>query len=173
MSYVSIQTKSITETEAYIAVFIEPTISDFNWKRIMSEKYQKNKEPNKKYMFRSLLNFSDYVPFTYLIILFALIVWLISDETFMKELASLVNIILFLSLLFEIFLVLQSTQYSKEDYYFECKKYFEKQKQQEESFKPSQAKLVDSNGKEIFISESTYQVLLKVAEMIASVRQYL
>ncbi len=137
----------------------------------------KGRSSNKEYMFRPPLNFPDFYPLAYTFILIYILVFVAISITPTTEKLALKEILLATALIITITIVfvfvLQTTESSKEKYYLKCKNYFEKQKQQEESFKPSQAKLVDSNGKEIFISESTYQVLLKVAEMIASVRQYL
>lgn len=122
ISYVAVQTKSITETEAYIAVFIEPEIQSFQWKQIIFEKHQQSKEPKKKYLFRSPLNSSDFAAFAYAIILVSLILLLVYNEKFMKGLATdWTNISLLVFLIVVIFLVLQSTEYNKENYYMRCK----------------------------------------------------
>lgn len=171
--YISSQTKSLVETEAYISVFLEPKIDQYlQWRKIINKRNRKGRSLNKKYMFRPPRNFPDFYPFVYSFILIY-IVFIVADSiTTTTEKLVLGNILLAIGLIITTivvwFFVLGTTEYSKEKYYQKCKQDFEEQKQQEESLKPSQEKLVDSNGKEIPIPESTYQVLRKVTEIMAS-----
>lgn len=164
--YMFVQAKSIADTEAYIAVFIESELPiDFKWKELIFEKSKISRNPQKTDTFRSPFTFCDYAAFAYLSILFSLIFLLLLTNTFSINLASIVFIIFAIGL---IFLTIKYTEYNKEDYYLKCKEYFEDKKGRLLNLKPSEAKLIDSNGKEVAIPESTYQVLHQITEIMAS-----
>lgn len=173
-NYIYLQTKSLIETEAYVAVFIEPKLHQYlQWRKKNNKIKMKGKSSNK--FSPPLLNFLEFLTFAYTIIL-CFIAWLVNNAISHNahnttEKLNLENKLVVAAIIIAIGLILfsivQPPKYI-EKYYQECKQDFENQRQQEESLKPSQAKLVDSNGKEISIPESTYQVLRKVTEVMVS-----
>jgi excisionase family DNA binding protein len=120
----------------------------------------------------STLEFLNFLPFAYAIIL-GFIAWLVDDAIHNPaEKLNSENKLIVAAVIIAIGIILlsfwQKKEYRPEIYYHKCKQDFEEQKQQEESLKSLQKKLVNTNGKEIPIPESTYQVLRKVTEIMAS-----
>lgn len=126
-NYVLFHSKSITETEAYIAVFIEPKISDFGWKKLLFEKFPRNSK--KKYAIRFPLNNPDSTIFAYVIILLLIILLLYFRLITVLDEASLIIIII---TSINLVSTLLSAKYNTEEYYFECQEYFKKRKQQQQ-----------------------------------------
>lgn len=154
--YINIQTKLLIEIEAYIAIFIEPKLSqELQWRKVINKKSTKDMRSNKEYTFSSTListlKFLNFLPFAYAVIL-GFIAWLVNNDIYNRaEKLNSKNKLIVAAVIIAIGIILfsfwEKKEYRPEIYYQKCKQDFEKQKQQEESFKPSQAKLVDSNGK--------------------------
>ena len=171
-TYISLQTSLLTDVETYIIVFIEHYLTNFKWKQRLFEKHKNCKKANKKAVFARLFIFSDFAGVAYFIILTStalLSLYSFPPRGWSNYTVSLLSLmtICFLSSL---------TQYTNDKYYSKSIDNWKafKQKQEAEnlnqiqSFVPSQAKLVDSNGTEFSIPESAHQALRQVIEITAS-----
>ncbi len=171
-TYISLQTRLITDTETYIVVFIEHYLNNFKWKQRLFEKHKDHKKENKKAIFARLFVFSDFAALAYFFILISTA--LLSLCNFPRDWLNYTLSLLFLMTI--LFFLHDLTKYTNDKYYSKSIDSWKalKQKQETEnlkqiqSFVPLQAKLVDSNGTEFPIPESAYQMLHQALQLMAS-----